>query len=492
MNEASQRVAGWLGSADAQRAADNRARLAELVSACSFSGAVELVQDIKTRPEWHVAVFKQDLALGKAVERAAGLAAYCAGRGHPLDEFTRSHEIANLAYLLMQGYGEAGAPPEVLTAVERLHRAGIERYLTLCAGQVDALCRYLAEITAFVEKLALGNSRVVLVELPVGNSLPSELLMKSLRRFASVETLRVALSRNDSARAGITRKELLAEKLAAVRLRKNDIVLYLDEWNTGANFHNLCELLRKLVPPGAFFLPAAILTGAAASQPRYATYCQRHDKLLLEWGRRGEEFRRVLPPLETRFELEGYFFWAEHDRMAGYRKMQVHGSLFSSFDHAIERLRTDAAVLEMTAAIQVAEIAQQRNLPTSAQGCLATLQTMFLEAYEDYRACRDELRRAADAIALHEFPDGRTQLQQVVAEYARILEGRPAKLALVLATAYQKRLGGSDPIDQYYFKEHPPIVDRLTGRGDLTHAVVLEFLDNRLRALRLRDSTSPR
>jgi len=231
-----------------------------------------------------IATLKVDLPLGKAIEYVAGEKAEQDKKGRPFDEFTLSHLLASMSGLLLIGFDEAKSSDSLLLALEAFHSATRIRFLTLSESQVNGLCRFLCEIETFLGTLTLGTARLFLIDLPVGNSLPMELLRTALAQTRPVTVLRSALSRNDSKRAGITRRELLTELISAENLRPNDVVVFLDEWNTGSNFHNLSSLLQRTIPAGSFFLPAAMLSGKACTkaplEPRYATFCKSHDSML--------------------------------------------------------------------------------------------------------------------------------------------------------------------------------------------------------------------
>ena len=212
--------------------------------------------------------------------------------------------------------------------------------LSLASGQVDGLCRLVLDVQSFLGGLAMGEGRIVLIEMPSGNSVPVKMLASLFGKESRVQIVRAALSRKHPTAAGITRRQLLEEQLQQARLRPSDVLVYFDEWETGSNFNTICEFLRKIVPKGTFVFPAAFQTDAAARHERYNSFCVGHDKLMKAWGVPGDRFRRFIPPLPSTL-AGGYFFWSEHDRTAGYRKMQIHGSVFSSIDETVELLHRD-------------------------------------------------------------------------------------------------------------------------------------------------------
>ncbi len=480
MNSAPANAGEWLDSEDGKRAEAAWHSLVRFLESLPFDGAGAILKDLKDNHLRHIEVMKSDLPLCKAIERVAWDFLRSRSAGCPMDAFTLSHTAASLSYLLLLGHAEANSPEHRLSAFEELHRGALNQFLTYCDCQIQPLCRYIKEIGDFVSSLSLGGSRVFLVELPIGNSLIVELLFRALRKSVSVEVIQAALSRNDSNSLGVTRRDLLADKLRGAGLMKNDVVIYFDEWVTGANFFGLCKLLHKILPPTVFLLPIAVLSENASNERRFATFQAQHDRLGKVWGSRALEFRRTLPPFPTKFQLLGQFFWSEMDRMAGYRKMQVHGSFFSSIDSTIRLLKLNRSALEAAVRVHVAEVAQKAGLPQPVDKCEMRLAAAFPEAYQDYFTLRDALKESGVDVSVRSDVNTEAEFEEVLRGYERLVANRPAKLALFLATAYIMRFASSDPCDRYYFREHAPRVVRLQGRMDLMHSEALKFLEARM------------
>ena len=189
-------------------------------------------------------------------------------------------------------------------------------------------------------------------------------------------------------------------------------------------------------------------------------------------------------PLETSFPLSGYFLWAENERLAGFRKMQVHGSIFSSLDAIIDELRANDDASTATMHIALAEMAHDLEWPKALPKTIETFRVFFDMSYQDYLKCRDGLRACANDLATgRELPDISSHFEVLFQRYSALVDHRLAKIVMSLAAAYWKRLAGSDPIDRYYFREHAPVVEQLSGSKNLTHQVALEFLNARLKVL---------
>jgi hypothetical protein len=221
-------AADWLDGQDWNRAAAAFEWLMTHLGTSETEVACELRTTLGTNREATIRAMKADLPLCKAVEYVAHGQAISGARGVPLDTFTLTHLSASMSGLLLVGLDEAKLPETVLERLEAYHRVMLESFLTMSAAQVDPLLNFLLDVKDFLTGLALGNARLFLIELPIGNSLPVALLQHALDPTLPSTRIAVALSRNDSQRSGITRKQLLLEQLQAVALRPNDVVLYLD------------------------------------------------------------------------------------------------------------------------------------------------------------------------------------------------------------------------------------------------------------------------
>lgn len=467
---------------DSKRAQIAAGWLASNLKSPPFAMAVELAADLQANLENHVHWLTKEPSACKAVEYFAYDVFRAEQSRCPLNDPPLVSNASSLLCLLLIGYERAGAGDATLSRLEAAHEATLRCYLELSSAQIDALCGYLRQVRDFLGSLRLSNTRLVLVDMPVGNTLIVCLLEQLLSPLCRVEMMRVALQRNTSRSRGPTRQGLLEEKLAELALAPNEIVLYFDEWSTGANFNAMCEIQRKRITEGAFFLPIAALTQKSANFDRYASFCDAHSKLIQKWGRNGAEFRRVLPPVSSVSRTEGYFFWSEKDRMAGVRKLQVHGAMFSSIDATIEYLCANEDALNIALGFQLADFVTDGLLPERHAKNIGALRELFYEGCADYRICRDELRNCANDTADAATDDGVSgELERLSPKYAALLNGRKAKIAVITAFHYSKRFGSLDPENRYYFETHAPVVDTLSGRMAEVHRVTLTFLKEKLR-----------
>lgn len=475
-----------LASFDQDRAKIAYQTLLGLLHAVRAEEGAPTLAILRENPELHIALLSKHPLMCNTIMDLSHLAITVIEQNIPVTDFVVAHDIAALVQVLTLSYESHGASEETLEMMDAAYPPLFRRFLDGASSQVTTLCTYMLSIRDFLSKLALAQSRVVLVELPIGNSLPVSILNNLLSPVRPPELVRVSLSRNDKARVGVTRRELLEERLQTIGLTAKDIVLYLDEWNSGVNFNILCELQAKILGgSGAFLLPCAMLSYRASSEPRYAKFCSQHDDHLRAWGRRGEEFRQEFPQLVSALPFEGEFFWSEKDRVAGWRKLQLHGAMFSSIDATIDLLTKNAEQLDAALQLVIVEIASTKELPSSPAQSLKTMREMFFESCEAYSQRRDELIRCADELAaggmVDDFDSALHDLHDIY-EKAGIEKGKE-KMATCVALMFMKRMGSFDPADRYYFKTHAPIVVPLRGRMSRTNQLAIDYIEERLRVL---------
>lgn len=347
-----------------------------------------------------------------------------------------------------------------------------------------------------------------------------------------IEVLCASLSRNDSKRAGITREALIVEKLGTASLSAGDVVVYVDEWNTGTNFAALAKLVAKsLEAQGVRFVPVALMSSTAKAAARYASHVEQHDKLLARANVRGSA-RIEFPPLPTRVRGAPPFFWAEHDRLAGYRKMQILGTMFSSLDAAIERLATDPSrrqrafniMLEAHEASghdprsigwrarRAIDIAKRvatatavpfiefalRNTPKPllpfvrrqlvgrlpvGLHLIRRMSREFPTWLASYRELRPAIERIVHQSNMGPVDNVYTAIEQVGALIAAVVRGTPAEHIIALAQSLEEHEGGVDPEDRYYFKAHTPVLTALSGDDLVLHDAIMRHLRSELAAL---------
>lgn len=405
-----------------------------------------------------------------------------------LRDLTATMNVAAVLMVLLHGWSN-GLPgeriaelrPALVQSIDRLS----EHVLVLAEPQVSALLTAVRETASFLSGLSLGgSSRVILLELPVGNSIPCKLLEVALqRKGVRTERVRVSLNRNDKSSAGVTREELLIRTLGEIALQKDDIVVLMDEWISGSNFSTVTRLIARIATRArAFFLPVAMVTAGAEREARHGTYVQQHDRLLGGFGVGGARFHFQIPPLKTVFPRRVDFFWSEYDRLAGYRKMQFTGSVVSSLYAAVEALKaSDAKLAEAREFILAVAANQGRTAPRSRGIDPAWLRSKYDRSYDAFQEQREQLaniqhRSNDDGVA--EEPD--QALMEVCEQVRTVLADERVRFCVNHALAYEFQRLNRDPADRYYFPGHAPVIVELEGEMRLMHDAVMAHLFRRL------------
>lgn len=485
MNDAENPLKHVLLEFDETRAGVAYKALLLLLEAVRAEETAPTLSALKSTPATHVSLLRQHPFMCNIIMQLSEIGrAVAAGYATP-DDITVSRDVATLILFLADSYESHGADPKMVEVLDTAYQPLFEKFLKSVSSQVDTLCHFLLKIREFLSRMALTQSRIVLVEFPIGNSLPVAALKSLLEPLAQIMHLRVSLSRNDKASLGITREDLLRARLDSVNLIPSDIVLYLDEWSSGVNFRILSKLQSKIIDRRAFFLPCAMLGHQAHLKPRYEKLCRYHDGYCEAWGISGVELRQRFSALVSSLQPSHDFFWSENDRIGGWRKLQLHGSMFSSIDGAISFLKTNDDALNEAISLTLAEIAQSEKLPSSPQEAFRVVREMFFEACQAYESRRAEFQSSADSLAaggiVYDFEKAMGQLQNVYQE-AGLMGGRE-KMAVVVALSYLRRCGPIDPVDRYYFTNHAPIVVTLEGRMRLPHELTMKCIDQRLQKL---------
>lgn len=485
MNEAKKPLHNVLTSFDEERATVAHQTLLLLLQAVRIEDATPIVTSLQEKPKQHITLLSKHPLICNMIMERSQLGYFVVDGTVPLDDITVAHDIAMLVQMLTLSYESHGAPNEIIEILDAAYPPLFRRFLEAASPQIATLCKYLLRIRDFFSKLALAQSRIVLVELPIGNSLPVAVLKSLLNPMAAIEHFQVSLSRNDKAKHGVTREELLRDRLQAVNPSSSDVILYLDEWNSGVNFNILCDLQSQILSQRSFFFPCAMLSHRASTDRRYDKFCSAHDTHIRKWGRNGSEFRQEFPAIVSALPQDGEFFWAEKDRIAGWRKFQLHGAMFSSIDASINLLKNDPDALNQALSLSLAEIAESKTIPTSPEKAFQVLREMFLESCAAYEKRRDELRYCADTLAaggIVEDYEAALQGMHEIYRNAGIEEGEE-KIAISVALMFMKRMGSVDPTDRYYFKNHAPIIVPLHDRMRRPHDLTMEYIQCQLKQM---------
>lgn len=337
-------------------------------------------------------------------------------------------------------YQELGLPASLAGSVEAVVDGAIAALVREAAGQVSTLVALSRDLIRELHRIGMAQRRVVLVELPVGNSLVTKLFEHALLDSGfDVLRLTISVSRSDADSARVRFRDTLRTQVESVSPMNDDLFVYLDEWQSGANFAKVSQLLSKIVgarKPRAHVLAVGLLAAGARDHPRFGSFAKKHDKLLESIGLVGSRFRITMPSLSSRFKLPSPFFGGERDRLAGYRKMQLWGAIFSTMDQTVERLHSDGEALEEARLMSLAAGAENGGA-VSAELVVnrKAFQESFEESYQAYRTLRTELKDDDDS---HWGVSGDVErpIRSLIAKLVERVTGTRARMVVVIASVY--------------------------------------------------------
>lgn len=392
-----------------------------------------------------------------------------------LEDPTALVDFNTLIAFLGEDYPAAFPEPartELQQAFEELQRRAAASLIAAVLPQAQVLAKVVRKVAEWVSTRTASSGRIILLDFPIGNSLPTRVAEQILmQKGIPVEVVRVALTRNDARSRGVTRKAILEARLGERMVQAADTVVLLDEWLSGANFRNLVELLGRMsVVRDATFLPVGLLTETSSGEERFASHVAEHDRVIGRLGQVGAEYRFVFPALASRFPRNGYFFWSEHDRLAGLRKLQTFGVYLGALEGAIERIRTDPAVRRRARREVVSQMAADGGVAGADSGSTAALiadggelDRLFEESWEDYERCKAEIHRIKPATAQGLDVDVEAELKELVARMHDIVDSRPAKVCVMMALFLMEAEQEFDAPNSYYLDGHAPAVGELGG-----------------------------
>ena len=393
--------------------------------------------------------------------------------------------VAGLLEEYPAAYG-AQAAAAVAEALRSVIPAIVNDLIPAVAPQASVLADALWRLVATIKGLRrTSTSRVVIVELPLGNSIPCKLLASLLTdEHIPAEILRVSTPRNTTVSRGKTRQQVLEERMAASNPGTSDLVVLVDEWLSGDSFNNVADSLRKICNArDVSFLAAGLLTEESAAARRYASHCRDHDKWLAPLGLNGVDYRFVLPHLGSALPREGAFFWSEYDRIAGYRKLQVLGSLIRQIDSTLEVLNANAEELELARIAFFAFVGQQNRagipaaqLTAGIVGDKATFVELFNEGCQDYEVWKRDLSGIEHQSSRGEAGDLDAAMSDVSELVLQATVDRRAGVAIRLATIYMESQHIIDTDNPFPLTLHAPVVVELDGGVQLFHERVMDGL----------------
>ena len=374
--------------------------------------------------------------------------------------------------------GNDGIEEDLLLMLDRL----IQLLLNSFEDQALVIRRAFIKIIEYFKTLNLGNSRIIFLELPIGNSIPIQLLKLMLQNEGiRCDTIIVSLSRNDKAKLKIKRIDLIKEKFQEYHFKDFDILVYIDEWFSGRNFEVICELIEKIIPKKVTFYPFALISESSKEMKEYVTRSKKHDINLRKVGLDGEHYRFIIPKIKTHFKLinKEQFFWSEYDRLAGYRKMQLMGSIVSSVNSALTVLSEDNEIFELVRKTLLLEALEKNDIKKEIWNDSIQTKKLFLESYEDYKSILPEIENIKDESNIGKVVDIDKDIENLVNKILDITDKRKAKICLTFAITFLLNLGGINAVDRYYFSHHVPLITKLEGKALLLNQKFIEFFQKK-------------
>lgn len=350
-------------------------------------------------------------------------------------------------------------------------RGLIAEYVAANRDQAESLVKACRDFVATASGASPGGS-FVLVEMPIGNSVPCRLLESFLAELGhKVDTLLCGFPRKNNK----IKKEVLNKhvKESGIDVSSGKTLLYLDEWNSGSNFKEACRLLSgSEILKHCKLLAGALLAPEARIHERYLSLCEAHDRLTRStWGDGvdSKALRYPISPMQSGlFKLMGTpFMWGEYDRLSGYRKMQFVGSIVSSLHEAIDELRNNGELRRRLAAYFFASVDPgllQR--PRNLVACIAHSESEMNEfAFADYDAIKEQLDNIEDTSNEGVLDDPVVSISRVTKKVEEIIEGRRCNwLAKLGVLRLQQRLK-PDPANRYHNPFHTAAFSPLDGRS---------------------------
>lgn len=255
--------------------------------------------------------------------------------------------------------------------VDHVMRRGAQGLYDLAIGQFNMLAQICVDLTDWL--IRSGRDEVVLVEAPLGNTVP----VAVLARVAGALGVRVSIvewgcPRNDRALNGRT-VDMSARDLAALpEVVAAPFVLFLDDAITGSRFLKMAKALRRAVGPERF--GAVALRARFNPHARYPTGQIRDLRNVRAWATNlGMPFGEVALPDLPMFQIDGgapglletALAWGDAGHSAGKRKTNILFLFLDRFEAIARDLGTpgdSAARTILTRQVWAQDTAGRRSM----------------------------------------------------------------------------------------------------------------------------------
>lgn len=350
-------------------------------------------------------------------------------------------------------------------------RSLIAEYVEANREQAESLVKACRDFVATASGASPEGS-FVLVEMPIGNSVPCRMVENFLGELGrNVETLSCGFPRKGTK----SKKEALDRHIGAsgIEMSSERTILYLDEWNSGSNFREACKLLSSAdsLKKGKL-LAAALVAPEAEAHAKFASHCKEHDRLTSSiWGGNvsPDRLRYPIQPMRPGIfkRLGTPFIWGEYDRLSGYRKMQFVGSIVSSLHEAVEELKNDGRLrVRLVAAFLISVKPDLLQSPRMLAAYIGHSESeMSDSAFGDYASLKDQLDNIEDASNNGLLDDPLASIERITKRIEEIIRGHRCVWLVRLATLRLHQRLQTDPANRYHNPFHTAAFSPLDGRS---------------------------
>ncbi|MEN2398367.1 hypothetical protein GKZ90_0001145 [Flavobacterium sp. MC2016-06] len=346
---------------------------------------------------------------------------------------------------------------------------------SIVAKSSDQLTK-LFELLDVISKICISKKEynIYILELPVGNSIPSTLL-QNLLKMKGVDSMiiTISLNRNDSKKNGYTRKELIENKLKELDLKKT-LLVYTDEWISGSNFYNITKILSKI--KDLKFIPGAFLLKESFEKDDYSKYKFNHEKICGKMGFDADSLRIQLSDLNTIITSDQKFIWAESDRLAGYRKFEFFGSIISTLFATGEFLSENPLALNETirkAIYELTDLDAETEIPDETKQKIKASFDYFNSVF----SLNFEEKVITTKIEINDVFDLVTETNKAILKLKSIKGYNNAQMAINI-TSYYMREKVFSPSSRYFYKGFAPVCLPLENDEKYLHTLFLEQIKN--------------
>jgi hypothetical protein len=350
-------------------------------------------------------------------------------------------------------------PVMLQSALQESMDSLVKKLIKASSHQLKVLFKALQKAIAVIGTKHSSTSPIIILELPLGNTIPCRLLSHLLeQKDIPYEIVNVSLNRNDTKKAGFTRRQLLQEKLS---IYYQALLVYIDEWILGSNFDTITGILAKF--KGITTLPIALLEYEASTRPDFNKYSEHHEEHCKAVGEDSHSLRFIIPKLNEKIYSEQPFIWVEHDRIAGYRKFDFVGNFIYTMKELIGSIIDKPAILDQFLDQLPAE---HQLYKEQARAEIVKQCENFVGSY--WPKWESIIRQ--NCLFNNEEPE------QIVASALTVLQNTADFADVQFAVESAKGLLSqhTDATNRYPFKELVPYCESLTGGELLAHQLFMK------------------